>query len=73
MEKIEIRDLLKICFIENLQYSPDGKTPAFVLAKANEEKNDYERDVWLLKEDGPVPLLPAERAGSWAGTMRKRF
>ncbi len=56
MEKIEIRDLLKICFIENLQYSPDGKTPAFVLAKANEEKNDYERDVWLLKDDGPVPF-----------------
>ena len=56
MEKIEIRDLLKIRFIENLQYSPDGKIPAFVLAKANEEKNDYERDVWLLKEDGPVPF-----------------
>ena len=25
MEKIAIRDLLKIRFIENLQYSPDGR------------------------------------------------
>ncbi|MBQ6368361.1 MAG: S9 family peptidase [Erysipelotrichaceae bacterium] len=56
MEKIAIRDLLKIRFIENLQYSPDGKTAAFVLANANEEKNDYERDVWLLKEEGAIPF-----------------
>ncbi|MBR2802833.1 MAG: S9 family peptidase [Erysipelotrichaceae bacterium] len=55
MNKIEITDLLKFRFIENLQYSPNGKELAFVLAKANEEKNDYERDVWLLKEEGPVP------------------
>ena len=55
MEKIAINDLLKFRFIENLQYSPNGKELAFVLAQANEEKNDYERDIWLLKEEGPAP------------------
>jgi len=49
MKHVEIRDLLKYRFPENLQYSPDGALLAFQTAQADEEKNVYHRQVWLAE------------------------
>lgn len=56
---VEIRDLLTYRFPENLTYSPDGKTLACTLAKMDEEKNTYTRDIWIIKDDHPVQLTSA--------------
>jgi dipeptidyl aminopeptidase/acylaminoacyl peptidase len=50
MKSVEIGDILDYRFVENLKYSPDGKNFAFVLAKADEEKNSYKRDILLYKD-----------------------
>ncbi len=57
-EPVVIRDLLNFRFPENLQYSPKGTYLAFQVAKANEKKNSYDRDVWLVK-DGKAKQLTA--------------
>lgn len=53
---IVIKDLLKFKYPENLQYSPDGKYLAFQVAQANEKKNDYERTIWLRKDNDAKPF-----------------
>ena len=53
---VEIRDLLDFRYPENLQYSPDGTYLAFQIARADEEKNTYHRDVWIVKDGKPVQL-----------------
>ena len=40
-EKIAIHDLVTYHYVENLQYSPDGKTLAWQVAYADEKKNTY--------------------------------
>ena len=55
---VEIRDLLNFRFPENLQYSTKGTYLAFQVAKANEKKNSYDRDVWLVR-DGKAQQLTA--------------
>ncbi|MBR2068058.1 MAG: hypothetical protein IJ875_07380, partial [Solobacterium sp.] len=52
---IEIRDLLSYKYPENLQYSPDGKVLAFQVAYADEEKNQYKRDIYVVKEGEVKP------------------
>ena len=47
---IVIKDLLNYKYPENLQYSPSGKYLAFQVGKANEKKNSYDRDIWLVKD-----------------------
>ena len=59
MKKVEIRDLLTYRFPENLLYSPDGKYLAFSCAQADEKKNSYKRDIWLIKDGKPVQLTTA--------------
>ena len=49
-QPIEIRDLLTFKFPENLQYSPSGEYLAFQVAQADEKKNNYQRDVWLVRD-----------------------
>ncbi|MBE6127742.1 MAG: S9 family peptidase [Erysipelotrichaceae bacterium] len=55
---VEIRDLLTFRFPENLQYSTKGTYLAFQVAQANEKKNSYDRDVWLVR-DGKAKQLTA--------------
>ena len=55
---VEIRDLLNFRFPENLQYSPKGTYLAFQVGQANEKKNDYDRDVWLVR-NGKAEQLTA--------------
>ena len=56
MKKVEIRDVLKYRFPENLQYNPDGTLLAFQAAYADEEKNTYRRDVHLIREGKDTQL-----------------
>lgn len=56
---VVIEDLLSYRFVENLTYSPDGKTLAFTLAKADTEKNSYHRDIWIIQNDQPKRLTAA--------------
>ncbi|MBR3357863.1 MAG: S9 family peptidase [Solobacterium sp.] len=56
---VEIRDLLDFRYPENLQYSPEGTYLAFQTAKAEEEKNTYHRDVWVVKDGTPRQLTAA--------------
>ena len=58
---IVIKDLLKFKYPENLQYSPDGKYLAFQVAQANEKKNDYERTIWLRKDNDAKPFSETVR------------
>jgi tricorn protease-like protein len=59
LKPVEIKDLLTYRYPENLTYSPDGKTLAFTLAKADEEKNNYRRDIWIIRDGEPVQLTSA--------------
>lgn len=56
MKKIEIKDLLKYRYPENLQYSPKGDMLAFQTAYADETKNTYKRDVHLIKNGRDIQL-----------------
>ncbi len=53
---VVIEDLLKYTYPENLQYSPEGTYLAFQAAKADEKKNAYSRDVWMIKDGSPKQL-----------------
>ena len=55
-KSVVIEDLLKYIYPENLQYSPDGTYLAFQAAKADEKKNAYSRDVWMIKDGSPKQL-----------------
>ncbi len=55
-KRIEIEDLLKYRFPENLQYSPEGTWLAFQLAQADEKNNSYTRDVWIIADGKPKQL-----------------
>ncbi|MDY2780454.1 MAG: S9 family peptidase [Bulleidia sp.] len=49
-ELLQIEDLTKYTAIENLQYSPNGTCLAFQTGIADTKKNNYHRDVWLVKD-----------------------
>ena len=49
-ELLQIEDLTKYTAIENLQYPPNGTCLAFQTGIADTKKNNYHRDVWLVKD-----------------------
>lgn len=49
MKKIEIRDILTYAYPENLTANPSGTVTAYQIAHADEDKNDYRRDVWIIR------------------------
>lgn len=56
MKKIEIKDLLKYQFPENLQYNEKGDILAFQVAYSDEKKNSYRRDVHLIRNGRDIQL-----------------
>ena len=62
MKEIIIDDILKYRFPENLQLSPDGTTAAFQAAYADAEKNNYKRDVWVIKNEKASQLTATMNA-----------
>ena len=49
MKKIEIKDILTYQYPENLISNPSGTATAYQVAHADEGKNDYRRDVWIIR------------------------
>ena len=48
-QKVLIEDLLKYKFLENLQYNPSGTVLAYQVAKSDEKKQGYRRDIWIIE------------------------
>ena len=53
MKKVEIGDILKYKYLENVLYNPTGSAFAYNVALADEKKNTYKRDVWAVKDGKP--------------------
>jgi dipeptidyl aminopeptidase/acylaminoacyl peptidase len=45
-------DLLALKVVTDPRDSPDGRWVAFVVQQLNEEKNDYDTDLWLVPAAG---------------------
>ena len=58
MRTITPESLFEFSFVSNPSYAPDGSMAAFVVKKANHDKNAYDSDLYLLK-DGQVRRLTA--------------
>ena len=69
MEKIVYSDLYKFNFLSDVTLSPDGKHAIFTRTRADEEKNGYVSEIWLLDTaTGTYQLLTnggKERGGFW--------
>lgn len=48
MENVKYQDLYAFHFLSDVQFSPDGACAIFTETKADEEKNGYLSDLWLL-------------------------
>ncbi len=48
MKPVQIEDLLSYRFLSALEISPDGRRAAFVVKRADAEKNEYRSDVHLV-------------------------
>ena len=51
MNKVTIQDLLSYRYIENLQFNPSKTAIAYQLARSDEKKNTYHRDVMLIENN----------------------
>ena len=56
MKKVELQDILKYKYPEKLEFNPSGSAYAYHIATADEEKNTYKRNVWLVKDGKPFQL-----------------
>ena len=48
MQPVQIEDLLSYRFLSAVEISPDGRRAAFVVRRADAEKNEYRSDVHLV-------------------------
>jgi len=55
MKKVELEDILKYQYPENIVMNDGGSAFAYHIATADEDKNRYRRNVWLSKE-GHAPI-----------------
>ena len=56
MKKITEKTFLELSYLSPPLYSPDGKMISFLVRKANYAKNDYDRDIFLIKEGKTIQL-----------------
>ncbi len=49
MKPVEIQDLLTYRFLSSVEFSPAGERAAFVVKRANVEKNEYFSDLYLVE------------------------
>lgn len=57
MQKIERDDFLKLKAVSAPAWAPGGGKAAFLVHRANEEKNGYDSDLWLWQEKGGLRQL----------------
>jgi dipeptidyl aminopeptidase/acylaminoacyl peptidase len=48
-------DILALKTVSDPQVSPDGKWAAYVVSDLNDDKSDYQTDLWLVSVDGGEP------------------
>lgn len=69
MERIKLDEFLNFNFLSNLQLSPSAEKAAFVVSRANEEKDGYKGGIWTADlESGicrPLTLGKDERSYIW--------
>ncbi len=53
---IDIDDLYRIAYIEDVRVSPDGEWIAYVQAAPDRIENSYQRNIWLAPTDGGAPV-----------------
>ena len=51
---LEPRDLYRLRLISDPRIAPDGRRVAFVMARVDEEKNDYIGNIYVAERDGTV-------------------
>ncbi len=56
MKKIEIEDILKYQYPENVTFNPSGDAYAYQIAYADEKKNTYKRNIWVVRDGEPFQL-----------------
>ena len=65
MENINLNDFLEFKFISNLQSSPSQTQMAFLVAKADEKKNEYSYDLFLSDGKKHQKLINLKNKGSF--------
>ena len=70
MRKITIKDLYKYRYISSLTLSPDGDRLAYIISNVNEEDNDYDSCLYMLRTDGSdgyrqTPLVTDGKVGEF--------
>lgn len=65
MENINLNDFLEFKFISNLQSSPSQTQMAFLVAKADEKKNEYSYDLFLSDGKKHQKLTNLKNKGSF--------
>lgn len=69
MNKVEYSDLYRFHFLSDVVYAPDGAHAVFSVHQADEEKNGYKSELWLLNcADDSVRRLTAggdEKGAFW--------
>lgn len=51
MKPVQIEDLLSYRFLSAVELSPQGDRAAFVVKRADAEKNEYRSDIYLVDLD----------------------
>lgn len=69
MRHVEYDDLLKFKFLARPTFSPDGTKIAYVVSRADAEKNGYESDLWLYDlasgRDRQLTFTHSEKFCAW--------
>ncbi len=67
MKQLELSTFLQYRFLSELNFSPDGKQAALVVASCDTDRNAYESAIWLYKNGGFMKLtgLNKERGYVW--------
>ena len=52
MRKIGLKDFYNYKYISSMKLSPQGDRLAFIVTTVNEEDNDYDSNLFMLRRDG---------------------
>ncbi|MBQ6425632.1 MAG: S9 family peptidase [Clostridia bacterium] len=75
MRQLQLDDFLKYRFLSELNFSPDGRLAATVVAECDAEKNEYKTAIWIRKDSAWTKLtgLGKERGYVWEDSTHILF
>lgn len=65
MKQVAIEDLYQYRFPSNLKWAPGGGRAAFVVSTCNQEENRYNKNIWILDEQGERRLTGMDEESSY--------